>query len=199
MTWHNDSESGSSGRAFRNIISLGEKGFLATGDAGVWAHTEDGKVWNYASQAITVPDRILGRLNQPAASDDFVLSHLLSSNGETRVFRLDLNSINSGWSEVAKINNTIHRILYVAEENKFYSFGNNTLYSSTDGTSWSTEATNINSPRRVFYSNGLFASYIVNNQGEVTLLKSENGRVWLSHEVSADEGQGLRAMTIGTL
>lgn len=199
LTWHNDSDSGSSGRAFRNIVSLGDKGFLATGDAGVWAHTDDGKTWSVADQANTDPDSRVGRLNLPAAGSDYVLSHLSSQNGETRVFRLDINNLTAGWSEVTKINSTVHRILYVPEQNKFYSFGSKTVYTSVDGMEWSSEATNIFAPRQVFYNNGLFASYLINGLGEVSLQTSSDGKTWETNLVSPEEGQGLRAMTMGTL
>lgn len=200
-TWHNDSASGSSGATLRTIASLDEKGFIATGDSGRWAYTQDGKTWTKIGQANTHPDRIKGRLYSLAYGDPYVLANISFMDGKTRIFRFNTEKIDEGWTEVSKINTRTSGIIHNSDTDKFYTFGHHKMFTSTNGDVWNSVDTNFRgSGSKVVYSNSTktFAAW-GGGRGKASVFTSKNGTEWQNTEVASSEVQGIRAIAVGDL
>ncbi len=199
LTWN--SVSADSGPDSLREIHFTGNGFLVTGDSAFWGFSADGKTWTTSGKLpVTITDRTSHNMRTLANNQNFVLGMINSALGRTRVFKLNLNSITAGWTEVTSVPISVDAIVYVPEKLKFYVFTRNVSYSSTDGSVWTSEPTTLTvHPQQLAYDYGTFFTTSMDSANCHTVHRSKDGALWQSQKYCSDSAgnYGVRAIAVG--
>ena len=186
--------------SLRKIVFTGN-GFLATGDSAFWAFSADGKSWSTSGVLpITNPDRINDRILAMASDQNSVLGIISAANGATRAFKLNLKSLNAGWTEVTPVPTGTDTLIYVSEKAKYYAFTKNALYSTSDGSSWFSEPTTLPIyPQELVYDAGTFFTTSLDASNCHVVYRSKDALTWTSQKYCTDTAghHSARSLAIG--
>lgn len=182
INWYNQSVD--IGGVFGNLVNTGS-GFFATGQAGAWAFSKNGKTWDMIG---THPDQL--RLFDPSSDGQILLVRESYTGGQTKFIRKNADN-SGGWSYGQTLSDNISQLMYSPLSQKFHAYAAGKVYTSTDGSQWQSQTVNVSSAfQSVYYVNGHYFAQMYNWQtAESKIYRSSDGINWAL--ISGDgPGQG---------
>ncbi|MCB0408411.1 MAG: hypothetical protein KDD34_09420 [Bdellovibrionales bacterium] len=171
LTWTNQSLN--IGGVFGYLTYTG-KGFFATGQAGAWAFSSNGKTWDVNS------NHAHGlRFFDPATNGSILLVREVFTNGQTG-FLIKPADNSGAWVVGQSLPSDIKKLIYSSQSKKFHAYAAGKVYLSNDGMQWTAQNLNVNVAfQSVDYADRFYIAQSYNWQtAESKLYQSLDGIIW---------------------